>query len=579
MVGIRQRLGIRPAQRRLRYGPAGETILAMYRAGRFSAADVCEWMGSTSSSQPLARSVDTGLVKKHGKFQKHHKHTARNLLRKLDRQVDLLPPLYTARVPAWDAIAHKQITVDTSFLLIHEVLQTLVPEGEESEWCEAIDPSQSCFISRLHEWGRHLGVDTADGFWACISLWGDSAQYSKKAVDSILLLACRFLTGKMRFRLWVWAFAKRDLCACGCSGKCTVQEAFTVMSWSFRALLSGVYPHKDHTGDYFAADTWRGQMAGKPLRIKGACLAKTGDWAWLKQFVGLRGWLEGSSRQCCWVCGAKFEEGSFDDATLHAEWRGSLHTMSSFWQEMASENRFCSAVWSIPGLRLEWIRMDFMHMVDLGVTMYVNGNVLWHMYAALGGRRYADAADSKATCAKIMGMIRVACRDAKLDGPFIKLQLSRFRANHKPVLKIKAADSRRYIVLLCRVLELFFPANSPREQLVFACTNSLVKIYEELEASTLIPPSNPCSRSKGIFLSCDFLYKVFHHFFILLPLFAFSGRLNTFLFTMFLAVGCPKGLGSKFIAHGHQQACEAMCRCQQGTSCNCRRRLAVVCVR
>ena len=101
----------------------------MYRAGRFSAADVCEWMGSTSSSQPLARSVDTGLVKKHGKFQKHHKHTARNLLRKLDRQVDLLPPLYTARVPAWDAIAHKQITVDTSFLLIHEVLQTLAPEG------------------------------------------------------------------------------------------------------------------------------------------------------------------------------------------------------------------------------------------------------------------------------------------------------------------------------------------------------------------------------------------------------------------------------------------------------------------
>ena len=48
------------------------------------------------------------------------------------------------------------------------------------------------------------------------------------------------------------------------------------------------------------------------------------DWAWLRQVVGLLVWSDGSRRSCCWLCNARFVVGSYDDASLAAEWRSSL---------------------------------------------------------------------------------------------------------------------------------------------------------------------------------------------------------------------------------------------------------------
>jgi hypothetical protein len=190
---------------------------------------------------------------------------------------------------------------------------------------------------------------------ACISLWGDNAPYSARSKDSVFLLTWRLLTGRKRDRLWALALPKKHLGACGCFGRRSFDAAFVVLAYSFRALLAGSYPMKDRMGDYFQANSWRGQMAGQRLRIRGACLAKPGDWAWLKQIVGLCGWKEGRGRCCCWLCSASFTSGSYDDASLQADWRRTIHNMNTIGENMAARGMFCSKAWATPGLRIEWL--------------------------------------------------------------------------------------------------------------------------------------------------------------------------------------------------------------------------------
>ena len=118
-----------------------------------------------------------------------------------------------------------------------------------------------------------------------------------------------------------------------CFGRHTMDAAFQVLA--FQGVTHGT-----------TASSWRGKVAGQSLRISGACVAKTGDGAWLKQVVGLMVW-------CCWLCNARFVAGSCDDASLAAGWRSSPVDTRAFWAELSTSGQFCSKVWSIPGMRIE----------------------------------------------------------------------------------------------------------------------------------------------------------------------------------------------------------------------------------
>ena len=121
-------------------------------------------------------------------------------------------------------------------------------------------------------------------------------------------------------------------------------------------------------------------MAGRDLRIKGACVGKAGDWAWLKQVLDLHGWNGGPAHRCCWLCTATFTAGSYGEAGFNAEWRQTPVTTAHWWKSQVEEGRFCNAFWSIPGMHISCIRPDFMHVVDLGITCYLNGNLCWFLY-------------------------------------------------------------------------------------------------------------------------------------------------------------------------------------------------------
>ena len=340
---IRQRLGISELKRARALGPTAQRIVKNYHDGRFSAADVGTWAGAAAGNEPelirFATKIDQNIRTRRGKVQLSHKNTSRGMLRAMQKRT-VLPPNYYAELPGWDQRAGKACKIRVAFQLPHETLQAVVPEGEEAAYT-ATEPGQENFRERLEMFAERAGLDLSEDFWACVSLWGDSAQYTVRGKDSVYLLTWRLVTGRQRRRYWCFVIPKRQLCACGCHGRHTLDVAFEIVAWSFRCLLLGLYPETDHLGFYFSRNTWRGRKARERcrLRIRGLCVAKTGDWAWFKQACGLCGWNDGHRHACCWLCGAQFVIGSYDDASGTAHWRSTIHDVKSFWIDLHDEKK------------------------------------------------------------------------------------------------------------------------------------------------------------------------------------------------------------------------------------------------
>ena len=108
-----------------------------------------------------------------------------------------------------------------------------------------------------------------------------------------------------------------------------MEAVFKVVAWSFRAMLLGVYPELDHNDELLTGK--RLKLAGKPLRFRGACIAKCGDWDWYKAALGLHGWQgEGPKGKICWLCDASLHrpETYAFDFSLSAGWRNTRSTMN-----------------------------------------------------------------------------------------------------------------------------------------------------------------------------------------------------------------------------------------------------------
>jgi len=184
----------------------------------------------------------------------------------------------------------------------------------------------------VEEWASRVELVTSDKKVAVCKIWGDSAPMSKR--DSLYLLTWNLLSGIHHLVYWFVAIAKSRVCKCGCKGRCTFNELFRILAWSFRALLAGTHPHVDHNNKPFPPGSKRAKRAGTKLKVFGCCLAKNGDWDWLKQALGLCGWKgERFNRNICFRCPAVLHGGLLPafDFSRHAGWRKALYTQAQFW--------------------------------------------------------------------------------------------------------------------------------------------------------------------------------------------------------------------------------------------------------
>ena len=161
-----------------------------------------------------------------------------------------------------------------------------------SDWSH-IEPDAPLYSTR-QTWanGRDLRLSVEEVENTVVwGIWGDTAPFLTR--DSLYLLTYSAVSGNTHKRHRFCGWAKRMTCDCGCRGRHTFEVVWAVLAWAFQVMLSGFHPTVRHDGVPFAESGFKGDRDRArrqgPLRARGCCLQKRGDWAWLKQCLFLTG--------------------------------------------------------------------------------------------------------------------------------------------------------------------------------------------------------------------------------------------------------------------------------------------------
>ena len=234
-----------------------------------------------------------------------HRHCSRSIQRSMAKQSNMVIEPYLFSCPLWDAASERPVESDVAMLLPHDLFDSMIPEGKEEEYC-SFGAGQAGFEEDLEGWCTRTRCDMSEDFVAPCALWGDVAPYASR--DSIFILVLTILSGVHRVYWKLCCLTKRSICDCGCKGRHSFDRLFSVLAWSFRACLAGEHPAVDHDGNAWSPTHPRFSLIGRKIRVKGALIRFLGDWMWIKQSLGLRGWGgEGPTRQICWLCNASLK--------------------------------------------------------------------------------------------------------------------------------------------------------------------------------------------------------------------------------------------------------------------------------
>lgn len=275
---------------------------------------------------------------------------------------------------------------------------------------------------------------------------------------------------------------RRMVCDCGCKGRHTFDVVLRVLAWVLIALITRMYPSKRDDGTEWEdsphkEDRQRAHRARSKEKFLfgGTFLQKRGDWAWMKQIFGLRGWKDKAG--CCWKCLANVTTHPMTDASLHASWRGTMLTTLMFLTLAAANGDYISPIFDWPGWLLEFFQPDFMHCVCLGITQQVLGNILYELFRSLGGTKdnWGDAVGHLYFC------IRLASKAIGRQVPLSGLTFLMIKQDGKsPKLRAKAAEGRYMVPVVKKMLEMFFPSSADHDKLRYECLSALNNVYLQL---------------------------------------------------------------------------------------------------
>ena len=218
-------------------------------------------------------------------------------------------------------------------------------------------------------WGS-LDFNSPAGLPIPFCLHGDAAPFTE--TDSIQIVSFRRLLTQRSVgdsQMLLAAVPKAAAC------KDTWNSIMECLAWSFTSLYAGKTPKKDQYGEPLEG------ARGKPLR-RGVLWAITGDLEW---FASEFNFPWSSSNLLCAYCRAdQKKEGSekpFTDCRPTALWRGSILSPKLL------QEKFCGhALFKIPACSVLSIKLDVLHVLDLGVSAYLHGSVIIDIMNKCGGR-------------------------------------------------------------------------------------------------------------------------------------------------------------------------------------------------
>ena len=102
----------------------------------------------------------------------------------------------------------------------------------------------------------------------------------------------------------------------------STSEFFTILSWSFKALQTGLWPAENHLGEKYSTTSELGKLAGQPLAggYKGVLWSLVGDMEYFNQKLHLPHYALLSGPCCLCRCKGDESDESWRDCRLSAKW-------------------------------------------------------------------------------------------------------------------------------------------------------------------------------------------------------------------------------------------------------------------
>ena len=220
---------------------------------------------------------------------------SKNLRRRLNRKLlkgTMWPQLYTQNVRLWDPKAEKEFEGPLSFLLPHELVDTLLDHSDVDAMLSTarMDAESKAHLAQCEQkaGSKLLGL----------GIWGDGVpcQWDRsESVEAVVLNLPGLSKEFGHMRLPITALPK---CAIGPN---TWHDVFTIIKESFVALAVGVSWTTRADGTAFGAgDFKRKRRSGKKLRCRAALVEIRGDWDFLHKVFNFPSWRNKAG--CCWMC-------------------------------------------------------------------------------------------------------------------------------------------------------------------------------------------------------------------------------------------------------------------------------------
>ena len=241
--------------------------------------------------------------------------------------------------------------------------------------------------------------------------------------------------------------------------------AMSVITWSLQALALGCHPARRHDGQHWLpTDKRRMHSSGAPLAFRGALCQVTGDWKAYKELFRVPQFNETAG--CCYKC--RVVPTGIRDTGAGAQWRQDRLDHWSFIARLNAQGLDHSPLFSAPGFRLPIVRLDWLHVMDLGVCADWLGQFFRFVLRKFDGQ--TDATRIAALWHQVQHLYTVYPPFAKLDNLTLNMLSPAARA---PKLRCYGSESRGLIPVARHLAEELLDQADPLEQAVHQATIEL----------------------------------------------------------------------------------------------------------
>lgn len=289
-----------------------------------------------------------------------------------------------------------------------------------------------------HDKAKQLCLPVDDTVY--IGLHGDGVPFTKS--DSIEIISYNFLNDPSGQRIPFTAVSKKHICQC-CKGKHTWDAILEVFRWSMLMLFAGkVSKLLPDRSEWQLSEKAKLLAAGVQLAARAILCQIRSDWPFLCTLFNVPQW---NSIMMCWLCkaGGRGHPNSFTNCRRDAPWRALRYKPGEFFARLyESGQSLCPLLW-LPAMCVSCIVLDWLHVMDLGVSQDVIGCFFYDLLTTPGTLHgNTQQTRLKSLWGALQTWYRQASPPSRLD--HLTMEMVR-RSGGKPKLRAKGAETR-YLV-------------------------------------------------------------------------------------------------------------------------------------